>query len=73
LEAKESDFIQLKAANTIIDIELGRMKGEMTGLNVVKSLLKEKEDEIKKLNTELHEAKKGSPINPHKHCELLEL
>ena len=35
--------------------------------------LKEKEDEIKKLNTELHEAKKGSPINPHKQCEIIEL
>jgi hypothetical protein len=54
LEAKESDFIQLKAANTIIDIELGRMKGEMTGLNVVKSLLKEKEDDNYKLKQEVN-------------------
>jgi hypothetical protein len=54
LEAKESDLIKLKAANTTIEIELGRMKGEMTGLNVVKSLLKEKEDDNYKLKQEVN-------------------
>ncbi len=38
---------------------------ENHGISIVKSLLKEKEEDIRKLNAELNEAKKGSPINPH--------
>lgn len=43
--------------------------GDLSASNVVKSLLKEKEDENYKLKLELVQVKKGSPINPHKQCE----
>jgi hypothetical protein len=48
------------------------LQGELSGLNVVKSLLKEKEDEIKKLNAELIQVNKSSPINLHQRCEATE-
>ena len=55
------------------DAELIQLRVELGATNILSKQLKEKEDEIKKLNTELHEAKKGSPINPHQQCEELQL
>jgi len=49
--------------------ENGRLGGELSGLNVIKSLLKEKEDKINALTQEVTCLKKGSPINLHKQCE----
>ena len=51
----------------------GRLVGELTGLNVVKSLLKEKEDEIKMLNIKLFQANKDESTNPQKREEKLEV
>jgi hypothetical protein len=50
---KDSDLLQLRIRNSTLQGDNGRLQGELSGLNVVKSLLKEKEDEIKKLNAEL--------------------
>jgi hypothetical protein len=64
LEVKEAELSKLKEEN-------GKLQRELSGTNTVKQILKEKEDEIKKLNTELHEARKGSPIDLHKGCSEL--
>ena len=45
----------------------GRLVGELTGLHVVKSLLREKEDEIKKLTIELSRMNNEELNNPHKY------
>jgi len=50
----------------------GRLAGELTGLNVVKSLLREKEDEIKKLNIKLSRVNTDEPNNPRKFEESFE-
>lgn len=47
------------------------LKVDLGATNILQRQLKEKEDENCKLKQELHEVKKGSPINPHKHCEVL--
>jgi hypothetical protein len=67
MDIKDNDLLQLRATNSTLQGENGRLYGELSGLNVVKSLLNEKEDEIKKLNAELIQINnKGSKINPHK-------
>ena len=45
LEIKEKYLLQLMSTNSTILRENGMLVGEMSGLNVVKSMLKEKEDE----------------------------
>jgi len=49
--------------------EFASIKSELGATNILQKQLKEKDEEIKKLNAELHEVKKGSPINPHKQCD----
>jgi len=50
----------------------GRLVGKLTGLNVVKSLLKEKEEEITKLNIKLSRVNNGESNNPRKREESFE-
>ena len=49
LNAKDCELIKLKATNSTLQCGRERLFGELSGLNVVKSLLKEKEDENYKL------------------------
>jgi hypothetical protein len=65
MEMKENDLLQLRAINSALRGENGKLFGELSGLNLIKSLLKEKEAEINKLNAKLFHVSKGSPINPH--------
>jgi len=58
--AKLAEKIELK------ENEVSKLKVDLGSTNILLKQLKEKEEEIKKLNTELHEAKKGSPVNLHK-------
>ena len=58
LEATEAEFLQLRAANLTLQGENWRLTGKLSGLNVVRSLLKEKEAEIKKLNLKLFQVDK---------------
>jgi len=51
------------------DRELTNLQSQIGGLNVVKSLLKEKENENCTLKQEVSSLKKGSPINLHNQCE----
>jgi len=59
----DAKLLQLRATNSTLRAENGklsrdngRLVGELTGLNVVKSLLKDKEDEIKILNLKLFQS-----------------
>jgi len=60
LEIKDVELLHLRTGNLTLQVENGqllkengRLGGELSGLNVIKSLLKEKEVEIKKLNADL--------------------
>ena len=72
VDLKDAKITKLEEKIEAKDAELIQLRVQLGATNILQNQLKDKEDEIKKLNTELHEAKKGSPINPHKHCEVLE-